>query len=303
MMLYDGDLGVPDHYLVAPPLIERTVSEYLASQGVTQLALSETQKYGHVTYFWNGNRGSMFDPASETWVKIDSDQVPFDERPWMKAAEITDRTIEALGSGEQRFIRINFPNGDMVGHTGKLEATVIAVETVDLCLARILEQVDASGATLIVTADHGNADDMVERTENGDPKTDDAGLPRSRTSHSLNPVPFYLYRPGPGGGAGATRAGEARAAGASSGAGAAASAGGAAGGNATTARDAGIPTSPIAAASAPITADGEVATLAPPASPRLRDTLPDAGLANIAATVLELLGFEPPDDYEPSLLA
>jgi 2,3-bisphosphoglycerate-independent phosphoglycerate mutase len=292
MMLYDGDLGIPDHYLVSPPLIERTVSEYLARSGVTQLALSETQKYGHVTYFWNGNRGNRFDPDTETWVKIESDRVAFDERPWMKAAEITDQTIAALASGKHRFIRINFPNGDMVGHTGELEATVIAVETVDLCLARILEQVDATGATLIVTADHGNADDMVERNEDGDPKLDEAGQPKSRTSHSLNPVPFYLYRPGrgvaAGGGSASGEAGTVGTGRAASDAGAAGNAGAAA---------------PDGTAPASGTAGGVVATLAPPASPRLRDALPDAGLANLAATVLELLGFAPPDDYEPSLLA
>ncbi len=235
MTLYDGDLGVPRHYLVAPPAIDRTFGEYLARAGVTQFALSETQKYGHVTYFWNGNRSGKFDDATETYEEIPSDRVPFEQRPWMKAAEITDRVVEILTEGKHRFCRINFANGDMVGHSGQLEPTVVAVEAVDLCLARIVKAIDRVDGTLVVLADHGNADDMVERKKDGTPKLGDDGAPRRRTSHSLNPVPFVIHRPG---------------------------------------RD------PLA----------------------LRDDLADAGLANVAATVLELLGFEPPDGYAPSLL-
>jgi 2,3-bisphosphoglycerate-independent phosphoglycerate mutase len=235
MTLYDGDLNIPSTYLVPPPAINRTLGEYLARNGVSQFACSETQKYGHVTYFWNGNRGGKFDEKLEAYLEVPSDRVLFEQRPWMKAAQITDKTLEALASGEYRFLRINFANGDMVGHSGLMEPTVIAVEAVDLCLARLIRAVDAVEGTLVVLADHGNADDMVERDKQGRPKLDAAGLPRRRTSHSLNPVPFIVHR--------------------------------------------------------------KHGT-----SLRLREDLPQAGLANVASTVLELLGFEPPANYDPSLL-
>ena len=106
---------------------------------VSQLAICETQKYGHVTYFWNGNRSGMFDDGTETYIEIPSDRVPFEQRPWMKAAEITDRLIAELRTGRHRFARVNYANGDMVGHTGAFDATVLAVEAVDLQLARLAQ--------------------------------------------------------------------------------------------------------------------------------------------------------------------
>ena len=166
-------------------------------EGVRQFAISETQKFGHVTYFFNGNRSGKFDDSLEDYVEIPSDIVPFEERPWMKAAEITDRVIEAIDGNAYRFIRLNFPNGDMVGHTGVLQAVEIAVETVDLCLGRILEAVKKANGILVVSADHGNADDMYERnSKTGEVVIDpDTGKPKPKTAHSLNPVPFYLYEP------------------------------------------------------------------------------------------------------------
>jgi 2,3-bisphosphoglycerate-independent phosphoglycerate mutase len=236
MMQYDGDLAIPRRYLVAPPAIDRTFGEYLARNGVAQFACSETQKYGHVTYFWNGNRSGRFDHALEEYLEIPSDTLPFEERPWMKAAEITDATIAALERGHARALRINYANGDMVGHTGVRDAAVLAVEAVDLCIGRLVPVIERSNGALIVTADHGNADEMYERGKDGGFILGADGAPRSKTSHTLNPVPFYLYAPG----------------------------------------------SPGIA---------------------LRGGLPDAGLANIASTTLELLGYRAPDDYEGSLLA
>jgi 2,3-bisphosphoglycerate-independent phosphoglycerate mutase len=128
IMEYDGDLHVPRRYLVSPPSIDRTLGEYLAASGVRTLAISETQKYGHVTYFFNGNRTGKFDDKLENYVEIKSDVVPFDQRPWMKCAEITDQVIEAIHSGKYDFIRLNFPNGDMVGHTGVYQAVVCSME-------------------------------------------------------------------------------------------------------------------------------------------------------------------------------
>ena len=118
MLEYDGDLHIPSRYLVAPPAITNTMGEYLADTGVTQYAISETQKYGHVTYFWNGNKSGKFDEATETYSEIPSDVVPFEQRPWMQCAYIADQVIAAIESGKYQSIRCNFPNGDMDGHTG-----------------------------------------------------------------------------------------------------------------------------------------------------------------------------------------
>ena len=235
MMLYDGDLAIPQRYLVSAPEVEKPLSEYLAHTGVRQLACSETQKFGHVTYFWNGNRSGKFDEETEEYIEIPSDQVPFEEAPWMKSAETADTVIQALNDGSYRFIRINFAAGDMVGHTGFIDASITAVEAVDQALGRILPEVLAKKGCLLVTADHGNAEDMVQRDKSQQPLMGADGKPQPRTSHSLNPVPFFLV-------------------------------------------------------------EGSGRSFA------LRDDLPDAGLANVAATLLELLGYQAPEEYEPSLL-
>lgn len=194
MLEYDGDKHIPSRYLVSPPEIKGTMGEYLANTGVTQYALSETQKFGHVTYFWNGNKSGKFDEKTETYEEIKSDVIPFEQRPWMKCAEITDRLIEVSNEGKFRFLRVNFPNGDMVGHTGNYLATVVSVEALDLCLARILEQVDKVGGVALITADHGNADEMYEiDKKTKEPKADKDGNFKSKTSHTLNPVPCIIY--------------------------------------------------------------------------------------------------------------
>ena len=196
MMQYDGDAGIPANFLVEPPRITRTIGEYLADNGVRQLAISETQKFGHVTYFFNGNRAEKFSDSLEDYVEIPSDRVPFEERPWMKGAEITDKVVEAMASGKYRFIRVNYPNGDMVGHTGIFPAVKIAVETVDLCLGRLVAAARATGSILVVSADHGNSDDMYEHDKTGAVKFDKkTGLPKARPAHSLNPVPAVVYDP------------------------------------------------------------------------------------------------------------
>jgi 2,3-bisphosphoglycerate-independent phosphoglycerate mutase len=237
MMQYDGDYGIPRSFLVPPPAIARTMGEYLAENGVPQLAISETQKYGHVTYFWNGNRGGKFDDATERYVEIPSDTRPFEERPWMKAAEITDRLIEELRTGKHRFLRVNYANGDMVGHTGHRDAAITAVEAVDIQLARLVRAVESLGGVLVVTADHGNADEMYEHDDAGKVKRGKNGAPVVKTSHTLNPVPFTIYDP----------------------------------------------------------RGGDELEL----DPRI---VQGAGLANVTSTCLNLLGFERPEDEEPSLV-
>ena len=187
MLQYDADLKIPNSYLTNPPKIEETMSEYLVKYGVKTYAISETQKFGHVTYFWNGNRSEKFSDELETWVEIPSDVIPFDQRPWMKSAEVTDELIKAIESNEYAFLRCNYPNGDMVGHTGSYESTIIGVESVDIALARVKEVCDKVGAILVVTADHGNADEMYDKRK----KEDDPIKPK--TSHTLSPVPFLIY--------------------------------------------------------------------------------------------------------------
>jgi 2,3-bisphosphoglycerate-independent phosphoglycerate mutase len=194
MLQYDGDLFIPKRFLVAPPAIRHTMGENLAEQGVTQLAISETQKYGHVTYFWNGNRSGKFDDSLETYIEVPSDVIPFEQRPWMKAAEITDELIRELRTGRYRHARVNYANGDMVGHTGNYDAALIAVSTVDLALARLLPVIDELGGVALITADHGNADEMYELDKKtGEPSPVPGDGFKAKTSHTLNRVPFILY--------------------------------------------------------------------------------------------------------------
>ncbi|HRD93268.1 MAG TPA: 2,3-bisphosphoglycerate-independent phosphoglycerate mutase [Accumulibacter sp.] len=192
MLQYDGDLKLPKRFLVDPPAILDTMGEWFAKAGITQFACSETQKFGHVTYFWNGNRSNKFD--GETYQEVLSDVVPFEQRPWMKAAEIADAMIAALQSGQYRTLRCNFANGDMVGHTGSFRAATMAIEAVDLQLARILPVIDALGGVALITADHGNADEMYEiDKKTKQPAKNIDGSFKAKTAHTLNPVPFILY--------------------------------------------------------------------------------------------------------------
>ncbi len=236
MMEYDGDAHVPRQYLVEPPSIARTMGEYLVATKVRLLAISETQKYGHVTYFFNGNRQGKFSEDYEEYIEVPSDRVPFEQRPWMKCAEITDKVIEAVASGKYAFIRLNYPNGDMVGHTGVYQAVVTGMEGMDLQLGRLREAVEKAGGVMVLTADHGNSDDMYEHDkQTGAVVRRPDGAPRAKTSHSLNPVPCVIFDP---------------------------------------------------------EFKGEYGT-------RLREGL---GISSIAATCMELLGFTPPSDYDPSVL-
>ena len=184
MLQYDGDLNIPEHYLVQPPVIQNTLTEVLCRAGIREFAVSETQKYGHVTYFWNGNRSGKVCEELEDYLEIPSDVIPFEQAPAMKSAEITKAMVDAMASGKYQFLRCNYPNGDMVGHTGVMDAVVYAMECVDNGLKAILEAADKYGYTVLITADHGNADQMTETKK---------GKTSVRTAHSLNPVPFIIY--------------------------------------------------------------------------------------------------------------
>jgi 2,3-bisphosphoglycerate-independent phosphoglycerate mutase len=172
---YNSDTHVPALTIVKPVKIEHPLPKLLSEHGLKQYAISETVKYGHITYYFNGN--SYDAPPGEVDEEIVSDTESFDTRPWMKAAEITDSLIGAINSGEYQFLRVNYPNGDMVGHFAEMEPTIISLEATDLCLGRVIEAVDKLGGMTIVTADHGNAEELID--ENGEPKT----------SHTTNRVP------------------------------------------------------------------------------------------------------------------
>ncbi len=227
MMEYDGDAHIPPHFLVQPPAIDRGISEYLCAEKVKTFAVSETQKYGHVTYFWNGNRSGYIDESLETYVEIPSDRIEFDKAPQMKAQEIKDTVINLLTHGDYKFGRLNFPNGDMVGHTGMMEATIVAVQAVDQCVGELLAFIKEIEGVAVITADHGNADEMFT--------IDKKGVKSVKTAHSLNPVPLIIYDP----------------------------------------------------------FYREEYKMA---------DLKERGLSNIAATLLNLMGYEKPEDYDPSLI-
>ncbi len=184
MLQYDGDLNIPENYLVQPPVITNTLTEVLCEAGIREYAVSETQKYGHVTYFWNGNRSGKVCEEMEDYEEIPSDVIPFEQAPAMKSKEITEKLIDAMASGKYQFLRCNYPNGDMVGHTGAMDAVVYAMECVDAGLGSILEAADKYGYRVLITADHRNAHQMTEEKK---------GKVSVRTAHSLNPVPFIIY--------------------------------------------------------------------------------------------------------------
>jgi len=192
MLQYDGDLQLPKCFLVTPPAIRDTSGEWFSKADLAQFACSETQKFGHVTYFWNGNRSNKFE--GEVWQEVPSDVVPFEQRPWMKSAEIADVMIAALQSGQYKLLRCNFANGDMVGHTGNFRAATMAVEAVDLALARLLPAIEAAGGVALITADHGNADEMYELDKKTkQPSLNSDGSYKAKTAHTLNPVPLILF--------------------------------------------------------------------------------------------------------------
>ncbi|KAL4419791.1 hypothetical protein ABPG75_006889 [Micractinium tetrahymenae] len=237
MMQYDGDLLLPKHFLVPPPLIERASEQYVVGTGLRVFACSESQKIGHVTFFWNGNRSGYLDPKLEKFQEIPSDQgISFDKAPAMKAREIAATTKQAILSGQYDFVRCNFANPDMVGHTGKLKAAIEAVTVTDACIKVLLDAVDQVGGRFLLTADHGNAEDMVQRQKDGSPVVGPEGKPVELTSHTLNPVPCAIGGPGL------------------------------------------------------------------PPDVHFRGDLPAAGLANVTAAFINLLGFEAPDFYKPSLV-
>lgn len=198
MMQYDGDANIPAKYLVSPPEIDRTVPEYCVKNGLKRYSISETQKYGHVTYFYNGNRAAKFDDELEKYTCIESYKEKENTRPWMRAAEITDEALKELDDFKPDFMVVNYPNGDMVGHTGVLSAARIAMECVDLCLERLVPAIVAKGGIAIVTADHGNCDIMAEldkKTGKPKPGNQPEGW-KALVSHTKQRVPCAIVGQG-----------------------------------------------------------------------------------------------------------
>ena len=177
MTEYNSDTHVPEHRLVEPVIVNETLNQFLGERGISQYAISETVKFGHVTYYFNGN--SYAKAKGEVFEEVESYTEPFETRPWMKSAEITDRLIDNLD--KFKFLRVNYPGGDMVGHTADMSATIVAMEAIDISLARIAKKLDELGGVLIVVADHGNAEELLDT--NGNPKT----------SHTTNKVPCIIY--------------------------------------------------------------------------------------------------------------
>ena len=164
--------------------VDMVMAEVLADHGVRQLHMAETEKYAHVTYFFNGGREEKFPGETHLMVPSRRDVASYDLAPEMSAVELTDRFVEEIGQG-YAFAVLNFANPDMVGHTGVIPAVVAAVETADACLGRVVEAVEAAGGVCLITADHGNAEKMLE---------DDGVSPH--TAHTTNPVPLICTENG-----------------------------------------------------------------------------------------------------------
>ena len=176
MTEYNSDTHVPEHRLVEPVMIADTLNQFLGSHDVSQLAVSETVKFGHITYYFNGN--SYEKAPGEEHIQVDSYTEPFETRPWMRCAEITDEVLKQMS--HFKFVRVNYPGGDMVGHTADMEATIVAMEAIDLSLARLYEKIRELGGCLIIVADHGNAEELL----------DASGAPK--TAHTTNKVPCII---------------------------------------------------------------------------------------------------------------
>lgn len=185
MMVYDEDRNLPKLQLMGPTKVAAPFGKRILELGIRQFRLTETQKFPHVTFFFNGGYREPLDASMEDYILIPSDKgVDFADRPRMQADKIADKAVELIASGHYGFGLINLANADMVGHCGRMEPAVQAVEAVDAAVGRIVEALQAAGGSAIITADHGNAEVMEVATKHGEEPS---------TKHSLNPVPCILF--------------------------------------------------------------------------------------------------------------
>jgi len=180
VLQYDAELEIPKTYLCPPPKIENTLSEWLVKHGVRQYSVTETVKFGHLTYFFNGNRAKPFDEKLEIWREYPSDVLSnmYNRAPDMQTVKIIDDVIANINNYD--FIKLNLPSPDMVGHTGDFDATMRACKVVDRMIGKLIENCEHYRVNLIITSDHGNAEFM--KYENGKP----------RSAHTNSPVPFVV---------------------------------------------------------------------------------------------------------------
>jgi 2,3-bisphosphoglycerate-independent phosphoglycerate mutase len=169
--------------LFPPEDLEDTFGEVVSRAGLSQLRIAETEKYAHVTFFFNGGRETVF-PGEERILVPSPKVATYDQQPQMSAPEVTDKVVQAIRARRFDVVVLNYANTDMVGHTGRLDAAIKAAETVDTCLGRLSEAIEEAGGTLVITADHGNAE-MMRDPETGEP----------HTAHTLNPVPLVVVNP------------------------------------------------------------------------------------------------------------
>jgi len=188
MMVYDEDRNLPALQLMGPTKVENPFGRRILSMGIKQFRLTETQKYPHVTFFFNGGYRKPLDASMEDYILIDSDKgVSFADAPQMKAVEIAEKAVALIESGEYGFGLINFANADMVGHCGKIAPVISAVEAVDAAVGRIVAALEKAGGAALITADHGNAEEMLVTGKDGSTEP--------CTKHSTNLVPCMLFDP------------------------------------------------------------------------------------------------------------
>ncbi|MDR1300691.1 MAG: 2,3-bisphosphoglycerate-independent phosphoglycerate mutase [Candidatus Nomurabacteria bacterium] len=192
MVEYDQERHIPQHTLVAPVQVSNTLAEFLVKNGISRFVISEAIKFGHVTFYFNGNKVGRFSDELEEYVNIAGKSGEVWQFPWMKSDEITDVLAEKITENNFRSCLVNYPNGDMVGHTSNWDASIIAMEAVDLALGRLMEATDRAGGILLITADHGNIEELYYLDENGEIIIEDC-KPKLKTSHTTNPVPFIFY--------------------------------------------------------------------------------------------------------------
>ena len=193
LVKYDQGRSMPEHTLVDLDTAKSTLAELEIRNGIKRFVISESIKFGHVTFYFNGGKEGKFSDEMEEYVDLPNKIGKPWQFPWMKSDEITDILVEKISSGKFDSIVVNYPNGDMVGHEARVESSIVAVEAVDIALSRILQAVDEAGGVALITADHGNVEETFYLDDEGEPKLDEDGHPIRKTSHTSNPVPFIIY--------------------------------------------------------------------------------------------------------------